>query len=93
MPRFMIERQFTVGQERMPEVGRRSRKIIDASFPEIAWEHSHVALEADGGVKTFCLYEAPSEEMVRRHASELGLHNVEAVYEIVGDVTPSDFPL
>ena len=92
MARYMIERQFHVGQEQMPEVGRRSRQIVEEQFPDIVWEHSHVAIEEDGGVRTFCLYMAPSVDVVRAHAEELGLHDVLAIYEIAGDVTPADFP-
>jgi hypothetical protein len=51
-------------------------------------EHTHVVITNDGAVKTYCLYEAPSEEIVRRHAEELGIHDVEGVYE---DVTTDDF--
>jgi hypothetical protein len=31
--------------------------------------------------------------MVRQHSAELGLHEIVSLYEIVGDVTPEDFPL
>ena len=31
--------------------------------------------------------------MVREHASLLGDHFVEEIYEIAGDVSPADFPL
>jgi Protein of unknown function (DUF4242) len=93
MPRYLVERQFEVGQEQMPTVGQRSRRLVEERFPEISWEHSHVAVGDDGEVKTFCLYEAPSEDVVRQHAKELGLHEIQAIYEIVGDVTPADFPL
>lgn len=41
----------------------------------------------------FCVYDAPNEEVVRRHAELLGDHVVDRVYEIRGDVTPGDFPL
>ena len=93
MPRYLVERQFSVGQAQMDAIGRRSREIAQARFPEILWEHSHVAIGDDGRVKTFCLYEAPSEDMVRGHAAELGQHEVLRISEIVGDVTPADFPL
>jgi hypothetical protein len=93
MTKFLVERKFHVGQDQMPEVGRRSRQIAIEQFPEISWEHSHVVVDDKGNVKTYCVYEAPSEEIVRRHADELGLHDVEGVYEIAGDVTPEDFPL
>jgi hypothetical protein len=93
LTKFLIERRFHVGEDQMPEVGRRSRQIAVEQFPEISWEHSHVVVDDKGNVKTYCVYEAPSEEIVRRHAKELGLHDVEGVYEIAGDVTPEDFPL
>jgi len=77
----------------MPEVGRRSKKVIVEHFPEITWEHSHVVVDDAGSVKTYCVYEAPTEEIVRRHGDLLGLHDIEGVYEIAGDVSPDDFPL
>lgn len=92
MPRYLVERQFSVGQEQMDAVGRRSRAIAEERYPEIVWEHSHVAIEDDGRVKTFCLYAAPSEDVIRSHAQELGQHEILRVAEIVGDVTPADFP-
>ena len=93
MPRYVIQRTFDVDQDEMPEVGRRSKQIAGEQFPKIVWEHSHVVVDADGTVKTFCIYEAPDEEMIRRHAELLGCHVVDYVYEIGGDVTPDDFPL
>jgi Protein of unknown function (DUF4242) len=93
MPRYLIERQFEVREDEMPEVGRRSRRIAEESFPEIVWEHSHVAVDERGTVKTFCVYGAPTEDMVRQHAKQLGFHEILALYEIAGDVTPGDFPL
>jgi hypothetical protein len=92
MPKYLIERQFSIGEERMPEVGRRSRELVEEKFPQITWEHSHVVVDDGGGVKTFCVYAAPTEDVVRRHAEQLGLHQIEAIYEIAGDVTPADFP-
>jgi len=43
-------------------------------------------------VKTFCVYAAPTEDIVRAHAEQLGQHTIQAIYEIAGDVTPTDFP-
>ena len=92
MPRYLIVRSFQVGEDRMPEVGRRSRELVEGPFPEITWEHSHVAVDDGGGVKTFCVYAAPTEEIVREHAQQLGQHTIQGIYEIAGDVTPADFP-
>ena len=89
----MVVRKFDVSEDEMPEVGRRSRKTIEETYPEIEWEHSHVVVDDSGTVKSFCLYDAPSEEIVRGHAEKLGMHDVVAIYEVAGDVTPDDFPL
>jgi hypothetical protein len=88
----MIIRSFDVGESEMPAVGRRSREIVETELPEITWEHSHVVVDADGKVRTFCVYEAPTEDVVREHSTRLGQHRVDSVDEIVGDVTPADFP-
>jgi hypothetical protein len=93
MTKFLVERRYQVGMDRMPEIGRRSREVRNEHFPEIIWEHSHVVVDDSGTVRSFCIYQAPSEEMVRKHAEMLGQHDVLTVYEIAGDVTPEDFPL
>jgi hypothetical protein len=93
MTKYLIERTFHVGEKDMPEVSRRSKMIAIENYPEITWEHSHVVIDKAGIVKTYCVYDAPTEEIVRSHASELGLHDVNGIYEIAGDVTPDDFPL
>ena len=92
MTRFMVVRKFNVSEDEMPEVGRRSRKTIEQTYPEIEWEHSHVVVDDQGTVMTYCVYAAPTEEMVRRHADDLGQHTIEGIHEIAGDVTPADFP-
>jgi len=76
----------------MPEIGRRSRKVIEDKYPQIVWEHSHVVVDDQGNVKTYCVYDAPDEETVAEHAADLGRHSLDGVYEIAGDVTPADFP-
>ena len=92
MPRYLIVRSFEVGEDQMPPVGRRSRELTEVDFPEITWEHSHVVVDDDGRVRTFCVYEAPSEAAVRDHSSRLGQHRIDSIDEIIGDVTPEDFP-
>ena len=92
MPRYLVVRTFDVGEEEMPEVGRRSNAVIEGGYPQIVWEHSHVVVNEDGKVMTYCVYEAPDESTVRSHAQDLGRHTVESVHEIAGDVTPANFP-
>ena len=93
MGRYLIIRRFDVAEEEMPEVGRRSRRTIEDSYPEITWEHSHVVVGGDGTVMTYCIYDAPDEDMLRAHASDLGNHTIDGIHEIAGDVTPQDFPV
>jgi len=76
----------------MPNVGRRSREVAEREFPEITWEHSHVVVTDDGKVRTFCVYAAPDEDMVREHSKELGEHHIDVIHEIAGDVSPEDLP-
>jgi hypothetical protein len=92
MTRFMVVRSFEVGEEQMPPLGRRSRELVEGEFAEITWEHSHVVVDDEGLVHTYCVYEAPSAEIVREHSKKLGKHTIDELHEIAGDVTPADFP-
>jgi hypothetical protein len=92
MARYMVVRAFDVTEAEMPPVGRRSRALLEAEFPEIEWEHSHVVVGPDGYVRTYCVYAAPTEDAVRQHSSRLCQHVLESIQEIAGDVTPADFP-
>jgi Protein of unknown function (DUF4242) len=92
MKRFLVLRRFSITESAMPVVGRRSRELVEHEFPEITWEHSHVIVDGDGIVSTYCVYAAPSEAVVRAHSERLGEHHIETLHEIAGDVTPEDFP-
>jgi hypothetical protein len=92
MPRYMIVRVFDVTEPEMPTVGRRSRQLIENEFETVVWEHSHVVVDDDGKVRTYCVYEAPSADMVVEHSDRLGRHVIASIEEIAGDVTPADFP-
>jgi hypothetical protein len=93
MTKFLIERTFHVSEDQMDYVGRRSKQVAQDEYPAITWHHSHVVVGDDGKVRTYCVYEAPSREIVEGHAEALGMHTVDGIYEIAGDVTPDDFPL
>ena len=92
MPRYVIERTYNVDMDSVPAVATRSKRIGMESYPKIVWEHSHVVLDEDGTPKSFCVYEAPNEEMVREHAARFGDHTVDRIYEIAGDRTADHFP-
>lgn len=89
MPRYLVERFFDrISDEDMLAASVRSDQMAIERFPEITWDHSHVVVDDDGAIKTFCVYEAPSEEMVREHAAAFGAHEVFNVFEIADEVTP-----
>jgi hypothetical protein len=91
MPRFVIERNFgAISDEDMLAASALSGQVMEERFPEITWEHSHVVLTNDGEILTYCIYEAPSEEMIREHAVAFGSHTIKNVYELVDDVTPAE---
>jgi len=92
MPRYLIVRSFDVVEDQMPPVGRRSRELTENEYPEITWEHSQLIVDDEGLVHTYCVYEAPNEEIVREHSRLLGQHTLDALHDIAGDVSPADFP-
>jgi hypothetical protein len=93
VPRYIVERTWDdLDEEAMDQAGERSKRIAEERYPEIAWEHSHVVMDATGTVKSFCIYVAPEPGILKKHAGELGQHSVDRIYEIAGDISPRDFP-
>jgi hypothetical protein len=93
MPRYLIHRNFGERDDgEMDEIGRDSKRIIAEHTPDIVWEISHVVADDDGNITTFCIYQAPNEELILQHASLLGRHHIDNLYEIGGQVSPADFP-
>ena len=94
MPRFLIKRNCgPLDDDEMHQVGVDSHRVIAEKTPDIVWEVSHIVAGPTGEIVTFCIYEAPNEERILEHASLLGRHHIDVIYEIGGDVSPADFPL
>ena len=55
MPKYLIERTYDVGEDELPTLATRSRRIAVEQFPNIVWEHSHVVADSDGTLKSFCV--------------------------------------
>lgn len=69
MPRYMIERTFPEGLNiPMNDDGAQvCRTVVENNTEDgVTWLHSYVSLDKS---KTFCIYDAPSPEAVRRVAS------------------------
>jgi hypothetical protein len=94
MPRYLIQRNFGErGDEEMEGIGQDSNQILVEHYPDIVWEISHVVADETGEIKTFCIYTAPNEDRIREHASMLGRHQIDVIYEIGGEISPADFPV
>ena len=73
MPRYMVERTFPGGLA-VPgtEEGAQTCRTVVARNADhgVTWIHSYVT---DDRRKTFCIYDGPSPEAIRRTAAENGL--------------------
>jgi hypothetical protein len=71
MPKFLIERNMPgLGQltpEQLAAASQKSCSVIRAIGPEIQWITSYVTQD-----KLYCIYIAPNEDVIRRHAAEGG---------------------
>jgi hypothetical protein len=71
MKRFVIEREIpqvgTLDREQLREAARKSNGALRQLGADIQWVESFVA-----GDKTFCIYLAKDEEIIRRHAEISG---------------------
>jgi len=56
--------------EELQAAAARSGHVGDEQMSEdIRWIRSYVVREADGGLGTFCIYQASSEAKIREHAA------------------------
>lgn len=81
MPRYMVERSFPKGLAiPVTDEGAKACLAVVANNAEdgVTWVHSYVS---DDRTKTFCIYDAPSPEAVRRAArrSELPVDHITEV--------------
>ena len=64
----------------------RSKQVGDEEMSgDIRWIRSYVVREADGGLGTFCIYQASSPEKIREHAARAGIV-VSDIFEVVDTV-------
>ncbi len=69
MPRYLVEREFPDGLKiPMTEAGAAAcRSVIDNNADDaVTWMHSYVTPDCH---RTFCIYDAPTPEAVRRSAA------------------------
>jgi hypothetical protein len=71
MPKYVIERELAGAGKltamELQGVAQTSCDVLRKLGPEIQWLHSYVT-----GDKVYCVYIAPSEELIREHAQQGG---------------------
>ena len=69
--RFIIERDIpkvgTFERQQLREAAMKSNEVLNQLAPDIQWVESYVADD-----KTFCVYLAKDEEVIRKHAEVSG---------------------
>ena len=67
MPKFIVEREILgiggAAPEGLRSAAEKSNEVLNELGPNIQWVESYIA-----GDKTYCIYIAPNEEIVREHA-------------------------
>ena len=71
MPQFVIEREMPgaggLSEGELKAAAQGSCSVLRDLGPEIQWVHSYVTDD-----KVYCIYRAPSEDLIRRHAETAG---------------------
>jgi hypothetical protein len=71
LQQFLIERDIkgagAMSAEQLRDASQKSNGVLRALGPDIQWVHSYVA-----GDKIYCVYNAPSESLIRSHAEKSG---------------------
>ncbi|MDW7710719.1 MAG: DUF4242 domain-containing protein [Deferrisomatales bacterium] len=87
MPKYMIEREIPGAGDLKPEelrsISQKSCGVLQEMGPGIQWVQSFVTDD-----KVYCVYIAPSEEMVREHARQGGFP-ADAVHRVRGVIDPT----
>jgi hypothetical protein len=71
MPKYVIERDLPgagkLSADQLRAISQKSCSVLRDLGPEIQWLRSYVTDD-----KIYCLYIAPNEEIIRRHAEQGG---------------------
>ena len=71
MPKYVIEREIpgagNLTPQELQSISQKSCSVLQNLGPQIQWVESYVT-----GDKVYCIYIAPSEDMIRAHAQQGG---------------------
>lgn len=88
MPTYVIEREIAgIGgssQEQLKAISQSSCNVLNKLGSEIKWNHSYVTDN-----KIYCVYEAPSEELILEHAKQGGFpaNSISKVANVISPTT------
>ena len=87
MPKFVIEREMPgagkLSSNELLAASQTSCGVLRQLGPEIQWVHSYVTDD-----KLYCVYIAPDEAMIRKHA-EMGGFPANAISEVRSIIDPT----
>ena len=90
MPQYLIEREISgagdMSGEQLRDASKHSNGVLAELGPDIEWVHSYVA-----GDKIYCVYNAPSEDLIRSHADKSGFpaNRITPVSAVISPATAS----
>ncbi len=88
MPKYIIEREIpgagNLSAEEIQGVSKKSCSVLKSMGPQIQWVQSYVTQD-----KVYCVYIAPNEDMIKRHAEEGGFpaNSISRVNTIIDPTT------
>jgi hypothetical protein len=87
MPKYVIERTIPNAEKwsarELRDISAKSCRVLRDLGPQIQWVHSYVTDD-----KLYCLYLAPSAELIREHAVR-GCFPVDSIREVKTTIDPT----
>jgi len=87
MPQFVIEREMPgvggLSASDLKGASRTSCSVLRDLGPDIQWVHSYVTAD-----KIYCIYRAPSEDLIRQHAETAGFP-ANSIAEVRATIDPT----
>ncbi len=91
MTQYLIEREIpgagNMSPQELRDASKHSNSVLAGMSPDIQWVHSYVA-----GDKIYCVYNAPSEALIREHAQKSGFpaNRITPVSAVIDPATGGD---
>lgn len=91
MPKYIIERDLpgagNLSREQLHGISQKSCGVLKELGPHIQWLESYVTPD-----KIYCVYIAPSEDLIRRHAAAGGFpaNRISEVKSMIDPTTAGD---